>query len=61
MIIGHPASTLNSAGVATAHVIGHVGTVTTTLIGAASEVPVLVEDDLFSNEKQYFNTKQWLC
>ncbi len=46
MIIHHPASTLHSARVTTAHVGGEIGTVAHRLIRATLEVPVLKESDL---------------
>lgn len=52
-IVDHPAATLNPAGVAAVHVIVHISTVAATLIGAAREVPVLVEYNLYLEEKQY--------
>lgn len=45
-VVDHEAAPLHPAGVAAVHVGGHVRAVAHTLIGAALEVPLLVEDNL---------------
>ena len=45
-VVDHEAAALHPAGVALAQVGGHVGTVIAGLIGAALEVPLLIEDNL---------------
>ncbi len=54
MIVHHPASTLHSARVTTAHVGGEVTTVAHTLIRATLKVSVLIEDDLKKNQSYIF-------
>lgn len=46
LLIDHEEATLHPAGVAPAQIGSELGTVTAGFIGAALEVPVLVEDDL---------------
>ena len=46
LLIEHEAAALHPAGLAPAHVGGHVGAVTHALIGATLEVLLLVESDL---------------
>ena len=48
-LVDHEAAALHPAGLAPAHVGGHVGTVAHALIGATHEVPLLVESDLKQN------------
>merc|ERR1719427_789808 len=45
-VVHHEAAPLHPAGVAPVHVGGHVGAVAHALVGAALEVPLLVEGDL---------------
>ena len=48
-LIEHEAAALHPAGLAPAHVGGHVGAVAHALIGATLEVLLLVESDLKQN------------
>lgn len=50
-LIQHPAAAIYADGVTSAEVRMEVSTVTTALIAAALEVPVLIEDDLKSRQK----------
>ena len=45
-VVAHEAAAVHPAGVAPAHVGGHVSAVAAAVIGAALEVPLLVEGDL---------------
>lgn len=54
LLVDHEEATLHPAGVASAQVGSELGAVAAGLIGAALEVPVLVEDDLQS-QLQTFN------
>ena len=45
-VVDHEAAALHPAGLAPVQVGGHVGAVAHALIGAALEVPLLVENDL---------------
>lgn len=54
LLVDHEEATLHPAGVAPAQIGCELGAVTAGFIGAALEVPVLVEDDLQS-QLQSFN------
>ena len=54
-VVHHEHATLHPAGVAPVQVGGELGAVAAALIGAALEVPVLVEDDL-EKEKVCFES-----
>lgn len=51
LIVHHPAAALHPARVAAAQEGWHVGAVAAALVGTASEVPILIEDDLKKNKK----------
>lgn len=52
LLIQHPATTFHFDGVAAAEVGVHVRAVSVTLIGAAQEIPVLIEYDLSQGEDE---------
>lgn len=50
--IDHEAATVHPAGLTSTHVVGNVRAVAHTLIGAALEVPLLIEDYLKQNSDE---------